>query len=137
MSQQNQAKIKYSFKDYLKNYICFKSFGGYKNAYIFGLKTRIPSTFISNYIYKYLPIDKKKIVFCNFGGAGYGCNPKYITEELLKNKNYKIVWLTSTDNIKHSQFPKCIKLINISSERALYELSTAKFGSITFIKYLL
>ena len=139
LSQQNQAKIKYSFKDYLKKYICFKSFGGYKNAYIFGLKTRIPSTFISDYIYKYLPIDKKKIVFCNFGGAGYGCNPKYITEELLKNKNYKIIWLTSTDNIKHSQFPKCIKLVNISSERALYELSTAKIWvdnvhKISFIK---
>ena len=126
LSQQNQAKIKYSFKDYLKKYICFKNFGGYKNAYILGLKTRIPSTFISNYIYKYLPIDKKKIVFNNYGGAGYGCNPKYIAEELLKKNNYKIIWLTTSDLKKEKNFPKNIKLVNFSSELALYELSTAK-----------
>ena len=39
-------------------------------------------------------IRANKIVVSNFYGKGYGDNPKYIVEELLKTeKNLDIVWL--------------------------------------------
>ena len=127
LAQKNQALTKYTFKDILKNYICFKNFGGYKNLSLFGLKLRIPNNWIYEHIYKYLPVDNKKIVFSNFAGNNYGCNPKYISEELLKeNINCKIVWLIK--DLKHfnKDFPPQVKLIDIKSERAIYELATAK-----------
>lgn len=76
--------------------------------------------------FKFFPIDKKKIVFSNYAGLGYGCNPKYIAEKLLKMKtNYKLVWLVNKNEYDF-KFPDGIKVINNKSWRAFYELSTAK-----------
>ena len=36
------------------------------------------------YIFRIFPIKKNKVCFINFSGKGYGDNPKYITEEILK-----------------------------------------------------
>lgn len=125
--QKNKSLHKYNLKTYIKKYINFKNFGGYKNIYFLGLKLRIPNNFIYNHLYKYLPIQKNKIIMINFSGLGYACNPKYITKKLLnENKKYKIIWLISNDLKKTNKFPKNVKLVNFSSERAIYELSTAK-----------
>ncbi len=71
-----------------------------------------------------LPIDKKKIVFINFNGRGYGCNPKYIAEEIiLRNKDYKLVWLVKNMN---EDMPNRITKVPIKSVRAKIELLTAK-----------
>lgn len=127
LAQKNQSLIQFTFKDYIKDYICFKNFGGHKNLSILGLKFRIPNNFIYEHIYKYLPVDNKKIVFDNFSGIGYGCNPRYIADELLKQKvNCKINWLVQNPKENKKNFPKNIKLIDITSEKAIYELSTAK-----------
>ena len=127
LAQKNQSLMQFTFKDYLKDYICFKNFGGHKNLSILGLKFRIPNNFIYEHIYKYLPVDNKKIVFDNFSGIGYGCNPRYIADELLKQKvNCKINWLVQNPKENKKNFPKNIKLIDITSEKAIYELSTAK-----------
>ena len=41
-----------------------------------------------------LPIEKNKIVFSNFNGGSYGCNPKYIAQEIIKRGlPYDLVWL--------------------------------------------
>lgn len=72
----------------------------------------------------FLPIKKKKIVFQNFLGKGYGCNPKYIAEEIIKqNLPYELVWLC---NDLESEFPKGIRKVKYGSFRAYYELATAK-----------
>ena len=44
------------------------------------------------------PIKKNKIVFSAFDGGGYGCNPKYIAEEIIRRsklsgKNFELIWL--------------------------------------------
>ena len=39
------------------------------------------------YPFSWLPLNKRKLVFDNFGGRGYGDNPKYIADELLKQDN--------------------------------------------------
>ncbi len=85
--------------------------------------TNIPSIFF--YVFRIFPIKKNKIVFVNFSGKGYGDNPKYIAEEILKDKKeYQLVWLTK--NFSDASFPKEIKRIKMFSIKSFYELATAK-----------
>lgn len=72
----------------------------------------------------HLSIKKDKIVFVSYLGRGWGCNPKYIAAELLRQKsNYDLVWLVSDKNIK---LPKGIRPVELFSRRGRYELATAK-----------
>lgn len=70
-----------------------------------------------------LPVNKTKIVFDNFGGRGYGDNPKYIANEILsKEKDYDLVWLL---NDIDEEVPQGIRKVKYGSLRAYYEWSTA------------
>lgn len=69
------------------------------------------------------PINKRKVVFLNYDGKGYGDNSKYIAEEIRRrNLQWNLVWLVSGEDYVPAQ----IKTVNISGFKALYELSTAK-----------
>lgn len=71
----------------------------------------------------HLPISRRKIVFCNFDGRGWGENPKYIAEEIIRQKlPYKLVWLSNS----HTGFPNAIKVVSWGSHRAIIELSSAR-----------
>lgn len=71
-----------------------------------------------------LPLNPHKVVFNSFNGGGYGENPKYIAEELLKRKGKaKIVWIVNSNQYL---FPKGVTPINKYSLRAYYEYATAK-----------
>ena len=77
------------------------------------------------YLFRLIPVKKSKIVFCNYVGKGYGCNPKYIAEEIIsRNKNWDMVWLT---NYMETPLPKQIRAVKYESIKAVYELATAKF----------
>ncbi len=77
--------------------------------------------------YDNLPIEKNKIVFTNFNGNGYGCNPKYIAEEIIKrNLPYELCWLVNNIKEKEVNFPKTIRLIELNSKQSFKELTTAK-----------
>lgn len=78
--------------------------------------------------FSWLPVKKNKIVICNFAGCGYGCNAKYIAEEIINQKlNVDIVWLTKPEFMKKEQFPPQIRLVNYYDiNKSLYELATAK-----------
>lgn len=74
------------------------------------------------------PVDQKKVVMWTFEcGGGYGCSPKYVAEEILKQNregktDYKIFWLM--DNTE-KEFPEeIVKVKNTLWNRA-YHLSTA------------
>ena len=78
---------------------------------------------IVQYAFCCMPIEQK-IVFINFNGKGFGCNPKYIALGCIEKKlPYKLVWA-----IKHydSEMPKEIKQVLWGRVRFYYELSTAK-----------
>lgn len=76
------------------------------------------------YIFAILPIKKNKVVFCNYLGKGYGCNPKYIAEEIMKrNLKWDLVWLV---NDIDAEFPRGIRLVKYGYLRSIYELSTAR-----------
>ena len=70
--------------------------------------------------------NRKKIIFKNFAGRGYGDNPKYIAKELLaRNEGYDLVWIVQAGS--NYMFPKGIRTVRHGTWRELYELSTAKF----------
>lgn len=76
-------------------------------------------------IFYSFPIKRNKIVVCTFeGDGGFGCNPKYIVEELHKrNETYEFVWLVNDMN---KEFPDyIIKAPNKGWSRA-FHLATAK-----------
>ena len=71
------------------------------------------------------PIQKNKIVLVNFKGKGYGDNPKYIAEEIMRQQlPWKMVWLVRGNAIN---VPYYIRKVNLDGLNAFYELSTAKF----------
>lgn len=69
-------------------------------------------------------INPQKVVFiCNFGN-GYGCNPKYIANELLaRESNLDLVWLV---NEHDNSMPPQIRQVQFNSYSGLKELSTAR-----------
>ncbi len=71
------------------------------------------------------PIRKNKITFaCYEGDGGYGCNPKYIAEELIRrNKGYELVWLTHDPA---RSFPKEITVVKDTVFNTAFHLATAK-----------
>ena len=73
-------------------------------------------------VLRLLPVQKNKIVFLNFDGKGFGENPKYIAEEILRQKlPCKLVWLVKGDAF----VPDTIKKVK-NGFNAFYELATAK-----------
>ena len=78
------------------------------------------------FICRFIPVDNKKIVFSSYYGKGYGDNPKYIAEELIKNYSAdKLVWLVN-DFFDKNSFPKEIIQCKKSSIKGIFHLTTAK-----------
>lgn len=76
---------------------------------------------------KRIKIVPNKIVFCNYFGKSYGCNPKYITEEIIKqNLPYELVWLVKDAKNKVNEFPKEVKVVPYLTKEAYQELASAK-----------
>lgn len=67
------------------------------------------------------PIINNKIVFSNFKGRGYGCNPKYICNRILQKK-YDIVWAVKDNN---SCIPDSVRTVEYGSSEYYMELATA------------
>ena len=66
-----------------------------KTSLVEGLALKIQNDEVPNVLknFKYykrlisnIPIQENKIIFNNFQGSLYGCNPKYIAEEIIKRK---------------------------------------------------
>lgn len=78
-------------------------------------------------VQKLFGIKRNKIVFSNYQGNNYGCNPKYITEEILRRKlPYDIVWLVEKKVSKNSFPKKGVRIVKYHSQKAFDELVTAK-----------
>lgn len=84
---------------------------------------------LSGAIVRLLPSSKRiqsnKVVFCNHYGAGYGCNPKYIAEELLQwsEAELDLVWLVRQSD---ASIPKQIRQVRYGTPAAAHELATAR-----------
>src|SRR5690625_2032620 len=79
------------------------------------------------YICRMLPIKQNKVLFFSYYGAQYGCNPKYISEYLVRNSQpntYDIVWAFQDPSSKDSM--DSIRIVKMMSLKYFYELCTAK-----------
>lgn len=86
----------------------------------------LPNSFIVailKAIFWFFPTQKQKIIFCNFNGKGIGDNPKYICNEIIRQKlPYDLVWLTKDKR----NLPEIVRSVPFFSYKAIYEVSTAK-----------
>ena len=74
-------------------------------------------------LFGFLPVDRKKLVFDNFGGKGFGDDPKYIAQELLRqDPSLKLYWLVKGEQ---TGFPPGIRTVPVGSIRANYHFCTA------------
>lgn len=70
-----------------------------------------------------LPIDPRKAVFSNFNGGGYGDNPAFIAEELLRRKSdCRIYWVSAN---RGDRFPEAVRRVRPNTPRFVYHMSTA------------
>jgi CDP-glycerol glycerophosphotransferase len=77
------------------------------------------------YLFRIFPIQKNKIFFQNYNGKGYGDNPKYIAEEILRcGYDFILVWAVRSKF--KGNIPQKIKTVPYISIRAIYESVTAK-----------
>ena len=88
-------------------------------------KMYLPCAFLTVKItYKNHSLIQNKIVVDNFAGKGYGDNPKYIVNSLLKKRSdLDIVWLVSD---MKTEVPKAVRKVKYYTPQALKELMTSK-----------
>ena len=74
------------------------------------------------------PIRPQLVSVCTFEGkGGFGCNPKYIVEELhRKNPEIKFVWLVNKNVYKEKVFPNYIKKVPNTLFSRAYWLTVSK-----------
>ena len=80
-------------------------------------------------IFAHFPIQDNKIVFDNYMGRGFGCNPKHVAQELLARgtaDQYDLVWLLSRQSSENSELPPQIRAVRYGSVRSFFEYATAK-----------
>lgn len=74
-----------------------------------------------------MAIDDNKVVFWADNFKHYGCNPKYISEALLKSDyKYKTVWVFD-DISNRNDLLKEYKLVKYGTIQYLFEVNTAKY----------
>jgi len=95
-----------------KNYIRYRKLKAFGNSLCF-------------YLCRIFPIQKNLISVCTFEGkGGFGCNPKYVVEELHKrNPEYRFVWFVNDMN---KEFPEYIKKVPNTLWSRAYWLSVSK-----------
>lgn len=83
-----------------KNYIRYRKLKAFGNSLCF-------------YICRVFPIKKNLISVCTFEGkGGFGCNPKYIVQELHKqHPEYEYVWFVNKDVFNQKEFPSYIRKV--------------------------
>ena len=95
-----------------KNYIRYRKIKAFGNRICF-------------WFCRIFPIKKNRICVCTFEGkGGFGCNPRYIVEELYKRKpEYEFVWIV---NNMEKKFPNYIRKVSNTLWGRTYWLSTSK-----------
>lgn len=96
-----------------------------EERYLLYRKTKGVRDSLVFYLMRIFPVNRKKITICTFEGkGGYGCNPRYIVEELhRRDKDYQFVWLV---NDLEKEFPDYIQKKKNTLWSRAYHLSTSK-----------
>ena len=89
---------------------------------------RIPTSWLYGFFYASHPIVPNKIVFDNYMGKGFGCNPKYVAEKLMEKYpgQFDLVWVISKKDAKTAVFPEGIRTVPYNTPESRREYATAK-----------
>ncbi len=72
-----------------------------------------------------LPLREGKVIFCNFYGGGFGDNPRFIAEEMIRrNLGFEMYWVCAHPEMV---FPDPIRQVRPNSIPFAYHMATAKF----------
>lgn len=95
-----------------KNYIRYRKLKAFGNKICF-------------WICRIFPIQKNRVSVCTFEGkGGFGCNQKYMVEELHKRNNaYEFIWFVNDMN---KEFPSYVKKVPNTLWSRAYWLSTSQ-----------
>ena len=113
----------------LKNFLLKNHYGKKMFNLIMSLKNNTQRMIwtLFGFLFSVNSISDTKVVFTNYRGKGYGDNPKYIAEEIIKQGlDLELVWLVDSKLIKSVNIPSEIRIVKDRSLKALYELATAK-----------
>lgn len=112
----------------LERIFSIKNEGTNKVIRFLGIKLKIDRTEQIREFCRNIPIQKNKIIFNNFNGLPYGCNPKYIAEEIIRRKlPCEIYWLCKDmKNVDMNCFPSQIHVIPFKGKDALTNMSSAQ-----------
>lgn len=84
-------------------------------------------------LFRFLPINKNKIVIMRHCGKGFGCHVKYIALKLLEEHiNCELVWIVNNINY---EFPTGIRKVKNTDWNRIYELATAAVWIDNTIKH--
>lgn len=128
MKKNAGARLK-NIKRIAKKFLAIE-YGGGKKYFVFKpLKIRIPVNVNRRFLKRYgdLPIDNNKIIFDNYMGRGFGCNPKYVIKEIMRRKlDYDIIWaISKNEDFGKEKIPN-VRLVRYKSREALREYATSK-----------
>jgi len=72
------------------------------------------------------PVEKKKMLFCSYGGKQYSCNPKYIFEYMIERygNTFKYIWSVNMPSIMPEKY-KDIKTVKYMSFQYICHVLTA------------
>lgn len=79
------------------------------------------------YLMRCFPVKRNKLFFFSYYGSQYGCNPKYITEFILRtypSQTFYIVWAFNHPETKYN-FPG-VRKVKTMSLKFFYDLCTSK-----------
>lgn len=107
---------------------CPKAKSKAEELYILKRRIKAWGNSLCFYFCRIFPINKKLVSVCTFEGkGGFGCNPKYVVQELHKrDKEYKFVWFVNEDVINQKEFPEYIKKVPNTLWNRAYWLSRSK-----------
>ena len=88
------------------------------------IKNIIAKTIVN--IFNCLPIKKNKIFLFSYYGSQYGCNPKYISEYIVKNcpDKFDIVW--AFNDVSSKEYIQGVRKVKNMTLRYFYDLCTSK-----------
>lgn len=97
-----------------------------EDQYILYRKLKAAIRSAAFYLCRIFPIDNKLISVCTFEGkGGFGCNPKYIVQELHRERpDLKFVWLVN--KVGEHKFPDYIKEVPNGFWSSAYWLTRSK-----------
>src|SRR5689334_7495779 len=111
-----------------------------RNGEVFSMSFKRVTTVIKRYIslviiflFNFLPIRSNKIFLFSYYGSQYGCNPKYISEYLMKNypkDTFDIVW--AFNDLTNKRLVSGVRKVKTMSFKYFYELCTSKIVITNF-----